>query len=80
MLITDVGQAEHLLCEALSISRRQDAKSLELRAATQLARGLTARRCSDEVRSQLSGIYSWFSEGLDTRDLQEAKALLEELT
>jgi predicted ATPase len=63
-----------------SISSDQKAKSLELRAARDLARlwGEQGRRA--EARDLLAAVYGWFTEGFDTADLKEAKALLEELT
>jgi predicted ATPase len=66
--------------DALGIARHQQAKSLELRAATSLARlwGEQGRRA--EARELLAPIYDWFTEGSDTPDLKDAKALLNELT
>src|SRR5208283_5321802 len=71
--------AEKDFRDAIELSRRMRAKSLELRATTSLARllGDTARR--DEARAMLTEIYNWFTEGFDTADLKEAKALLDEL-
>ena len=65
--------------EAIAVARRQQAKSLELRAATRLARlwGEQGRRA--EARELLASVYGWFTEGFDTADLKEAKALLDEL-
>ena len=65
--------------EALRIARRQQAKAYELRAATSLARlwGEQGRRA--EARDLLAPVYGWFTEGFDTADLKEAKALLDEL-
>ena len=65
--------------EAIAVARRQQAKSLELRAATRLARlwGEQGRRA--EARELLAPVYGWFTEGFDTADLKEAKALLDEL-
>ena len=71
--------AEDLYCKGLSIAVEQEAKLWELRAAVSLAR---VRRDQDrraEARDLLAPIYGWFTEGFDTRDLKEAKALLEEL-
>ena len=64
---------------ALRIARAQQAKSLELRAATSFARlwGEQGRRA--EARDLLAPVYGWFTEGFDTPDLKEAKALLDEL-
>jgi predicted ATPase len=73
-------EAQHALEEALRTARRQQAKSLELRAATSLARlwGELGRRA--EARELLAPVYGWFTEGFDTADLKETKALLDELT
>jgi predicted ATPase len=65
--------------QALEVARRQQAKSLELRAATSLCRLWRQQGKWDEARELLAPIYGWFTEGLDTVDLQEAKALLQEL-
>ena len=74
-----VGEAEPLFRRALEIARSQEAKSLELRAATSLARLLQTQGKPTEARALLAPVYAWFTEGFDTRDLVEAKALLEEL-
>jgi len=73
------GEAETCFRQALDIARRQQAKSLELRAATSLARLWQRQGKRAEARKLLASIYDWFTEGFDTADLQEAKALLEEL-
>jgi class 3 adenylate cyclase/tetratricopeptide (TPR) repeat protein len=95
------SEAEECFFKAVEISRKQQAKSLELRATMSLAR-LRQQQASeqraksreqgagnrkqgacvrlDEAREMLSNIYNWFTEGFDTRDLQEAKALIEELS
>jgi predicted ATPase len=65
--------------QALAIARRQQAKSWELRAAMSLSRLWQHQGKRDEARQLLAPIYGWFTEGFDTADLQEAKALLEEL-
>jgi predicted ATPase len=65
---------------ALDIARRQEAKSLELRAATSLARFWAARGRCTESRDLLAGIYGWFTEGFDSGNLREARALLAELS
>jgi predicted ATPase len=65
---------------ALDIARRQAVKSLELRAATSLGRLLQRQGKPDEARQVLAETYGWFTEGFDTADLKEAKALLEELS
>jgi predicted ATPase len=67
------------LCYALDIARRQQAKSLELRAAMSLARLWQQQGKRAEARELLAEVHGWFTEGFDTADLQEAKALLEEL-
>jgi predicted ATPase len=77
--VPDEAQAETCLLQALDIARRQQTKSCGLRAATSLAR-LWQKHCKrDEARELLAPIYGWFTEGFDTADLQEAKALLKEL-
>ena len=73
------AQAEQSFCTAIEISRKQEAKSWELRATTSLARLLASQSRRDEARTMLAEIYNWFTEGFDTADLKEAKALLEEL-
>ena len=73
------ARAEKEYLEALEIARNQVAKSLELRAATSLAGFWRDRGKRDEARELLAPVYGWFTEGFDTRDLKEAKALLEEL-
>jgi predicted ATPase len=65
--------------QALEVARQQQAKSLELRAAMSLSRLWQQQGKRDAARQLLSEVYAWFSEGLDTVDLQEAKALLEQL-
>ncbi len=66
--------------QALSVARTQEAKSLELRAATSLARLWQGQGKLDEARGLLAPIYEWFTEGFDTADLKEAKALLKQLS
>ncbi len=73
------GDAESCLLEAIQIARRQRAKSLELRAALSLSRRWSSRGKPQEAHGLLAEIYNWFTEGLDTADLREARALLEEL-
>jgi predicted ATPase len=73
-------EVEECFQQAIAIARRQSAKSLELRAVTSLARLWQQQDKRDEARQMLAEIYGWFTEGFDTKDLQEAKALLEELT
>jgi predicted ATPase len=67
------------LQRALDVARRQEAKLLELRAAMSLSRLWQQQGKRDKARELLAPIYSWFTEGFDTADLQEAKMLLEEL-
>ena len=76
---TPQAEAETWLQRALDVARRQEAKSLELRAAMSLARLWQQQGKRAEARALLAPIYGWFTEGFDTADLQEAKALLEEL-
>jgi predicted ATPase len=76
---TSQAEAEAWLQRALDIARRQEAKSLELRAAMSLARLWQRHDKCQEAHALLAPIYGWFTEGFDTADLQEAKALLEEL-
>jgi class 3 adenylate cyclase/predicted ATPase len=73
-------EAERCFHHALDLARSQQAKSLELRAATSLARLWQQQGQQVEARTLLAPIYDWFTEGFDTADLQEAKALLEALT
>ena len=73
------GEAEALFQRALDVARAQDARTYELRAAMSLARLWREQGRSAEAHSLLAPIYAWFTEGFDTRDLVEAKALLEEL-
>jgi len=75
----DTGEAERLFHSAIDLARSQAGKSLELRAATSLARLLLRQGRPDEARGTLAGIYNWFTEGFDTADLQAAKALRDEL-
>jgi tetratricopeptide (TPR) repeat protein len=66
--------------KAIDIARRQGAKSWELRATTSLARLLARQDYREEARTMLAEIYNWFTEGFDTADLKDAKALLNELS
>ena len=75
----DHGPAEEAFQTALTVARGQAAKSLELRAAMSLARLMQSRGKTAEVRELLAPVYGWFTEGFDTADLKDAKALLEEL-
>jgi len=67
------------LISSLDVARRQEAKSLELRATMSLARLWQQQGKRDAARDLLVPIYGWFTEGFDTADLQDAKVLLEEL-
>jgi predicted ATPase len=71
--------AQHYFEQALSVARAQQARSWELRAATSLARFWRGQGRRAEARDLLARVYDWFTEGFDTLDLKEAKALLEEL-
>jgi class 3 adenylate cyclase/predicted ATPase len=75
----DAAKAEAYFERALSVARHQQAKSWELRAAMSLARLLRDQGKVQQARELLAPTYGWFTEGFDTRDLKEAKALLEEL-
>ena len=75
----DAAKAETHFERALVVAREQKAKSWELRAAMSLARLWSDQEKRDEACNLLAPIYGWFTEGFDTRDLKEAKALLEEL-
>ena len=75
----DSGAAEELYRKALSIAREQEAKLWELRAAASLARLHRDQGRHAEARDLLAPVYGWFTEGFDTLDLKEAKALLDEL-
>jgi predicted ATPase len=76
---TPQAEAETWLQRALDVARRQEAKSLELRAAMSLARLWQQQGKQAEARVLLAPVYDWFTEGFDTADLQEAKVLLEAL-
>ena len=73
------SEAEACFLQANEIARQQHAKSLELRASTSLARLWQQQGKTTAAHQLLSEVYNWFTEGFDTKDLQEAKALLEEL-
>jgi predicted ATPase len=72
------AEAENCFQQALAIARNQHAKSLELRAATRLARLWQQQGKRQAAHDLLAPIYGWFTEGFETTDLQEAKALLAE--
>jgi predicted ATPase len=74
------AEAEACFRRALNVARHQSAKSVELRAVMSLSRLWQTQGKKDEARQMLAEIYGWFTEGFDTKDLQEAKALLEELS
>jgi adenylate cyclase len=74
------AEAENCFDHALAIARNQQAKSFELRAATSLARLWQSQGKRDEARQLLGDVYGWFTEGFDTADLKDAKALLDELS
>jgi predicted ATPase len=76
---TPEAEAETWLQRALDVARRQEAKALELRAAMSLARLWLQQGKRAEAHALLAPVYSWFTEGFDTADLQEAKMLLEAL-
>jgi predicted ATPase/class 3 adenylate cyclase len=73
------AEAEGCFLKAIEIAQRQQAKSLELRAVMSLARLWQQQGEQHEAHKRLSEIYGWFTEGFDTKDLQEAKALVKEL-
>ncbi|HEY2486822.1 MAG TPA: hypothetical protein VGI36_16890, partial [Candidatus Binataceae bacterium] len=71
------AEAERWFRNAIDLARDQQAKSWELRATTSLARLLRDTDRREEARAMLSEIYNWFTEGFDTADLKDAKALLD---
>ena len=75
----DVAKAENYFEHALTVARQQQAKSWELRAAMSLARLWRDQGKVQQARELLAPVYGWFTEGFDTRDLKEAKALLDAL-
>jgi predicted ATPase len=77
--VAQPGEAEVCFRQALAVARGRQAKSLELRAAVSLARLWQQQGKRNEARDLLAPVYGWFTEGFDTADLQEAKALLESL-
>jgi predicted ATPase len=77
--IPDTAQAEACFQQALAIARSQQAKSWELRVAMSLSRLWQRQGNLIEARQLLGEVYGWFTEGFDTADLQEARALLGEL-
>jgi len=75
----DQRGSEECFRRAIEIARQHAAKSLELRPSMCLARLLHDTNRRDEARAMLADIYNWFTEGFDTADLKDAKALLDEL-
>jgi predicted ATPase len=78
--VPDAAKAQTYFEHALAVARQQQAKSWELRAAMSMARLWRDQGRPQQARELLAPVYGWFTEGFDTRDLKEAKALLEELT
>jgi predicted ATPase len=76
----DTAKAEACFERALAVARAQQAKSWELRAAISMARLWRDQGKRDAARELLAPVYGWFTEGFDTLDLKQAKALLDELT
>ncbi len=74
-----VDEAEELFRKAIQIARDQEARSFELRAATSLALLRQGQGKKAEARNLLAPVYDWFTEGFDTQDVKDAKALLDEL-
>jgi len=74
-----VAKAEACFERALAVARKQQAKSWELRAAMSMARIWRDQGRRQQARDLLAPLYAWFTEGFDTRDLKEAKVLLDEL-
>jgi predicted ATPase len=79
LMPSTLPEAEACFHKAIEIARQQQAKSLELRAVMNLSRLWQQQGKKAEARTMLAEIYNWFTEGFDTKDLQEAKALLQEL-
>jgi class 3 adenylate cyclase/tetratricopeptide (TPR) repeat protein len=77
---SEIQEAQTCFERAIAIAQRQEAKGWELRATISLARLLASRSRHDEARTMLADIYNWFTEGLDTADLKNAKGLLDELS
>jgi predicted ATPase len=75
----DTEKAEKYFDRALAVARQQQTKSFELRASMSLARLWRSQGKAQQARELLARVYGWFTEGFDTRDLKEAKALLAEL-
>jgi predicted ATPase len=77
---SNAAEAQSCFQRAIEIARKQSAKSWELRATMSLARLLAQQGRRDEAGAMLAEIYHWFTEGFDTPDLKDAKALLDELS
>jgi predicted ATPase len=83
LLAAHVGvhdDSERCFNKAIAAARRQGARSLELRATTELSRLWQGQGKTRQARDLLAPVHDWFTEGLDTADLKEAKALLEDLS
>jgi predicted ATPase len=78
--LPDAAQVEGCFQQALAIARRQQAKAWELRSALSLSQPWRRQGKRDAARTLLAPLYAWFTEGFDTADLQEAKALLHALS
>jgi predicted ATPase len=75
----DAARAQEYFERALAVARKQQAKSWELRAAMSMALLWRGQGKTQQARELLAPVYGWFTEGFDTLDLKEAKALLDEL-
>jgi predicted ATPase len=78
--VPDPREAEPCFRRSIEVSQQQEAKFFELRATICLARLLGSQNGRAEARAMLTDIYSWFTEGFDTIDMKEAKALLNQLS
>ena len=76
----NAAEAERSFRTAIEVARRQSARPFELRATISLAHLLRETNRRDEGRAMLTEIYNWFTEGFDTPDMKDAKALLDELS
>jgi len=79
LAIDDAGRAESDFRSSIALAQSMCGKAWELRATMSLARLLDKQGRRDEARTMLTDIYNWFTEGFDTADLKDAKALLDEL-
>jgi predicted ATPase len=75
----NAAKAQSCFERAIEVARKQSAKSFELRATTGLSRLLASQGRREEARAMIAEIYNWFTEGFDTADLKDAKALLDQL-